>query len=456
MKRREFSKCAIVGGAALAGFGTSALAAVARGLVEVRDEPGRLLRRPDNMMVKTVEKFFENSIASVLREPGRGIRERYIVPGGPSYNDLWDWDAYFICLAIGRRGWHKDYVLSTLKAFFALQGDDGYIPYSSYYRKEDPKKTRQYRNPAKPILGQWALYAGELLQDFEWLRPLIGKLKAFYDYWEREQKSDYGLFVLRSLYGAGSDNNPGHYGRPLNSVAAVELNCWMVRDFEAMKKIAERLSLPELAKEYEEKGKVLADRVNKFLWDPVDEIYYNADVLTKTPLFPTPMNQRVNWVVPLKFKTFYAFMPMWAGIAPKERADILVKKHLLNKREFWGDYGVYGLARNEPLYNVCDYVKGTGAPASWQGTPSNWQGPVWICVNYFIFKGLLNYGFIEPAEEIYNKTIRTLAGDIKETGTIHEAYDGDTGKGLMIKDYISLNIPVLLMKEELDKLKTGP
>ena len=29
------------------------------------------------------------------------------------------------------------------------------------------------------------------------------------------------------------------------------------------------------------------------------------------------------------------------------------------------------------------------------GNPSSWQGPVWINVNYLVFRGLVKYGFTE-------------------------------------------------------------
>jgi alpha,alpha-trehalase len=61
---------------------------------------------------------------------------------------------------------------------------------------------------------------------------------------------------------------------------------------------------------------------------------------------------------------------------------------------------------------------------------SNWQGPVWINTNYLYYLALKRYGFNEEAHDLAGWLSRMLLADIQASGSMHECYDGDTGKGL--------------------------
>ena len=37
------------------------------------------------------------------------------------------------------------------------------------------------------------------------------------------------------------------------------------------------------------------------------------------------------------------------------------------------------------------------------GNPSSWAGPIWINVNYLVFKGLLQYGYEKEARQIQGR-----------------------------------------------------
>ena len=56
------------------------------------------------------------------------------------------------------------------------------------------------------------------------------------------------------------------------------------------------------------------------------------------------------------------------------------------------------------------------------GNPSSWQGPIWINVNYLVFKGLVKYGYREEARELAEKTILLLGRDYERFGALHEYY----------------------------------
>jgi putative isomerase len=180
-----------------------------------------------------------------------------------------------------------------------------------------------------------------------------------------------------------------------------------------MAKIAAMCEDLTMEVEYLKKADCLAKAINNHMWDPVDEMYYHLDMLSSKPPLAS---QDVFWDIPLKFKTWTSFMPMYAGIAPEKYAEKLVKKHMLNRNEFWSDYGLRSLAQNESVYNVVE-----------SSNPSNWQGPIWIVSTYLMFKGLLNYGYVEEAEQVAKNLLGTLCRDLDENGALHEYYNPETG-----------------------------
>lgn len=176
---------------------------------------------------------------------------------------------------------------------------------------------------------------------------------------------------------------------------------------------------------YTDKAKKLAQVINARMWDPVDEIYYHLDMLSQKPPLA---RQEVFWNVPLKFKAWTSFMPMYAGVATPEYARKLVEKHLMNPEEFYSDYGIRTMARNEPIYNTVE-----------TGNPSNWQGPIWIVSTYLIFQGLLNYGYDREAEIIARNLLTMLSRDIEENGAMHEYYNPETGSSKINLGFMNWN-----------------
>lgn len=84
------------------------------------------------------------------------------------------------------------------------------------------------------------------------------------------------------------------------------------------------------------------------------------------------------------------------------------------------------------------------------GNPSSWLGPVWICVNYFVFKGLISYGFVEEAKELAEKTVLLLGNDYERFGALHEYYSPDNGEPILNKGFQNWNLLVLNMIAWLD------
>ena len=127
-------------------------------------------------------------------------------------------------------------------------------------------------------------------------------------------------------------------------------------------------------------------------------------------------------------------MAMWAGIATAGEAKEMVLRHYKDTLSFNAPAGIRTLSPQEKMYNV---------KAS--GNPSSWQGPVWINVNYLVFRGLVRYGFVSEARELAEKTILLLGRDYERFGALHEYYLPDNGEPVLNKGFQNWNLLVLNM-----------
>jgi glycogen debranching enzyme len=109
---------------------------------------------------------------------------------------------------------------------------------------------------------------------------------------------------------------------------------------------------------------------------------------------------------PLPVVTPFNLYPLWTGQLPEPIKDRLIG-HLLDPQEFWGEYAIPTVARNDPKYDP----------------KTMWRGPIWANVNYFFIEALKQIGQDELANELREKTLTM----IMEHPSIYEFYNGDDG-----------------------------
>lgn len=383
-----------------------------------------------------IRDFIEKNMASILCEPAGNMPFKYITAGSSYKGLLWDWDVYFCSL--GLKQWKdrvKDYVYGSLLNFLEFQEEDGFIPYCiSPVTVRNDKANKADLNSAKPILAQLTLLAYEYTADCKIFDRVYFKLKRHCLYWMKNQITRIGLLCFKTHRGSGVDNNPAVYGRPPDSSADVFLNCLMIKELDAMIKIASLLGLYDDVEIWKLDKLHLTKNLFK-LWDPVDGMFYNNDVLM---YIPGKVNQDVSWSVPLKFRMWTSIMPLYIKVATKEQAYRVIR-HFLSRDEFRSKYGIRSMSKNEPLYNTAV-----------SSNPSNWQGPVWIVVQWIVYKSFKNYGFHREADKLADDIISLLASDLKRTDCMHEYYHPEEGIGLIHPGFINWNTCALLFyKNEL-------
>jgi len=313
---------------------------------------------------------------------------------GYSYGEFYDWDLYFENVYMSYYG-ISSHCRTNLDAFLDRQVECGFVARTLVQPR--------WRQHFKPFLAQIALLGSRQDDGFDWLAGRrYERLGKYLDYWFWHQDFDRnGLCVWDSADHSGMDNQDRRAGRLFSmTVEGVDLNCYLVRELEAMAVIADGLGRDGDAAGFAAHASDLAGLINGTFWDEDDGFYYDR-------------NERTGQ--PVRVRSVAGFVPLWAGIAPKERAEHLVKGHLLDRNEFWRPYPVATWARSEPDY----YQEPTHGEC-------NWRGPAWVPTNYMVFHGLVRYGFDEAAREL---AYRTFEMALSEPRT-REFYNAETGGGL--------------------------
>lgn len=69
------------------------------------------------------------------------------------------------------------------------------------------------------------------------------------------------------------------------------------------------------------------------------------------------------------------FYPMLAKACTQEQAERMIKEHYYNPDEFYGEYVMPSIARDDPAFKDNDY----------------WRGRIWGPMNFLVYLGMRNY-----------------------------------------------------------------
>jgi len=205
---------------------------------------------------------------------------------------------------------------------------------------------------------------------------------------------------------AGMDGSPIYDDAVFNpqihllEFADVGLMSIYIADCDALATIADTLQQAADAKELRARGTRYRAKLGT-LWSDERGIFLNKDLHTgrfSMRLSPT------------------LFYPMLAHAATSEQAKRMVQEHLMNAKEFWGEWVIPAIARDDPAFKDQDY----------------WHGRIWGPMNYLVYLGLSNYDGeeIEHARrELAQKSFTLFSREWTEKGHVHENYNAITGNG---------------------------
>ncbi len=202
---------------------------------------------------------------------------------------------------------------------------------------------------------------------------------------------------------SGLDNFPVYDDIPFDSekhlmlLHDVGLNSLYIADCEVLADIAALLN--EKVAEYELRMRAEVYRQSLArLWDEQRGIYLNRRVGTGT------LNPRIAAT---------SFYPLLAKAPTQAQAERMVREHFYNPEEFWGEWILPTVARNDPAYADQEY----------------WRGRIWGPMNFLIYLGLRNYDLPQARRDLAEKSVNLLLKEWVEKGHVHENYNASTGEG---------------------------
>jgi putative isomerase len=206
-----------------------------------------------------------------------------------------------------------------------------------------------------------------------------------------------------AIFESGLDNSPMYDGTTYNheshllEFADVGLMGMYVADCEALAKIADVLGKTDEAKELRDRSARYGAKL-KTMWNEPAGMFLNKNLHTgEVSHRLSPTN----------------FYPMLAHVATEEQAKVMVEKHLLNPQEFWGEWVIPSIERDDPAFKDQNY----------------WRGRIWGPMNYLVYLGLCNYDDPEVRKEFAEKSYKLFEKEWKEKGHVHENYNAVTGEG---------------------------
>jgi putative isomerase len=202
---------------------------------------------------------------------------------------------------------------------------------------------------------------------------------------------------------SGLDNSPMYDDAVYDSTthklefADVGLMSMYIADCDALATMADILGEAATANEIRERATRYRVKLAT-LWNNDAGIFLNKDLHTgqfSSRLSPTN------------------FYPLLAKAATPQQAEVMIKNHLLNPKEFWGKWIIPSIARNDPAFKDQDY----------------WRGRIWGPMNYLVYLGLRNYDQPTVSRQFAERSYDLFLQEWKKNGHVHENYNGMTGAG---------------------------
>ncbi|MGH7870440.1 MAG: MGH1-like glycoside hydrolase domain-containing protein, partial [Candidatus Dormibacteraceae bacterium] len=225
--------------------------------------------------------------------------------------------------------------------------------------------------------------------------------------WGSDRGSSYAVggrgFLQAAKCESGMDDSPMYDRATYNAhtytmnLDDVGLNSLYALDAECLSRIAAILGQDADARQFTAEYARTKQLMQSKLWNDADGIYENRywDGRFSKRLSPTN------------------FYPLFAGIATPEQARRMVKGHLLNTKEFWGQYVIPTSARNDPAFADQFY----------------WRGDIWGPTNYMVYEGLERYHFDSVALQFAEKNYNLFMDDWRKNQHDDEQYHAWGGNG---------------------------
>jgi hypothetical protein len=351
---------------------------------------------------------------------------RWVFPGPDGQPDHWtifEWDSFFNSLEMSSES--TKLAFDVVRAVFETQYPNGNIPNWRGRFGGTPDRSQppigsfvvlklflktgnlEFLNYAYPYLVNWhdfwtaRLPNGQLRRDgngdglLEWGSDshLVAKETPP---WEKEAAGKQ-----RARWESGQDDLPNWDEATFNDhtgtleMNCVDLNSLYALDSYCLAQIADFLGKEADRKKYLEEYEKIKKLVNQILWNEKEGFYFDR-----------------HWDGRFSSRKAAAnFFPLIARI-PDENRALRMLKHLLNPKEFWGDFVIPTISRDDPAFKDQQY----------------WRGSIWPPANYLVYQGLKAYGFDMVADDFARKSSELFLRIWENYKLCPENYDSRTGE----------------------------
>lgn len=340
---------------------------------------------------------------------------------------IFQWDMLFMTI-FGRYAAHVFPGVESLDNFYCRQHESGCITRCLTEDTGEDNGDEDSDNIINPPLFAWAeMQNYRFTADKQRLRrvfPVLTKYEAFVDLKRNCNDTPHKLY-WNNGQASGMDNLPRDTGRENLHHASdhqgwADMSSQVIIQCENLSEMATILAADETdaarrryylaqADYYTEKARTIGQRMNAWLWNADEGIYYDVDTL----------GVQTGW------KTAACFWPLLAGVTDAAKDSCLVR-HLQNPASFWRDNVFPALAADEEGYSP---------------RGGYWCGGVWAPANYAIIKGLERKGIDAFAHLAAMRYINAVHDVFLQTGTFWENYapekkaDGRYNHGTDESDY---------------------
>jgi putative isomerase len=327
-------------------------------------------------------------MANNIISPRGKVLYESMSPSKVNYVGLWLWDNAMHALAY--RYVDANLARNQIRGMLAHQLPNGMLPDAIF----DEGVISTIDHPivgevTKPPLLAWAaLKLHETDPDLNFLKEIYAPLIHSNAWWLNMNDDDGdGLAQYNHPYSSGLDDSPlWDYGMPVESP---DLNTYLCIQMMSLAKIAEFLGLPAESSMWRKRAASITNRMIQDFWDEESGLFWALHNEERIPVV-TPFN----------------LYPLWTGQMPRNIRDRLLV-HLTNPEEFWGEFPIPTVARNDPHFKP-DVM---------------WRGPTWANINYFMIEALRQIGEYELESTLRQKTLDL----IMRHDAIAEYYNSETG-----------------------------
>ncbi|MBP3324703.1 MAG: hypothetical protein J6M16_11000 [Clostridia bacterium] len=206
---------------------------------------------------------------------------------------------------------------------------------------------------------------------------------------------------------SGLDNSPMYDNTSFDEktnmmmLADVGLMGLYIMDCRSLIEMSRILGEDEIISELEAR-KERTEKALATLWDEDFGMFLNKDLTNGS------FSKRISPT------NFYALHSDLVTEAQKRR---IMDEHFYNPEEFWGDYVLPSIARNDPAFPDQEY----------------WRGCIWAPMNYLAYTAIKHAGLKKECDDLAAKSEELLLKEWRSQGHVHENYNAYDGMGCNLK-----------------------